>query len=269
MLHVSTARPLDEDRLLALRSLALAAGARSTAAALHETVRAESRRDALTGLYNRRSSRRTCRRRSSAGRPRGVRATVGADARHRPLQALQRHPGHRAGDPLLTRVGRAASVDAASDGQRLPLRRRGVRAAAARRRRGGGRPARRAGALGGRAAHRVTVSLGTVTARADVGPDRLVEAADTALYAAKSDGRNRLCTGALDDGVGGCPPPSRRGLSTSQDSATDRTTPPLDTDSRELPGSNHTARPAAARPWARTSAGAVISPRRGSTTSSR
>ena len=191
VLQVSARSPLDEDQVLALRSLALAAGGALTAAELHETVRAESRRDVLTGLYNRRRFEEDLQHELGlAGRTGGPISLVLLDVDH--FKAFNDTFGHRDGDRVLRDVGglllanlRATDSAYRYGGEELAVVLRGTPADEA---------AQLAERLRGIIASRtpVTVSIGVVTTTTDLGADAVVEAADGALYAAKQGGRNRV-----------------------------------------------------------------------------
>ena len=93
---------------------------------------AQSERDALTGVYNRRKLSEVLDTEIQRAR-RYHQPLVGADVRHRPLQARQRHlrpPGRRRRDPAR---GQDGGQHPARHRLRRPLRRRGVRRAPARR----------------------------------------------------------------------------------------------------------------------------------------
>ncbi len=109
----------------------------------HQEVERLSVTDPLTGVNNFRHLStmlaREMERATRFGHPLGR-----ADARHRPLQAGQRHLRPRRGRRGAARAGPAGQGVRARGGHRRPLRRRGVRAAAARDRPGRRRAARRA-----------------------------------------------------------------------------------------------------------------------------
>ena len=99
---------------------------------LHETVQRQAVTDELTGLFNHRRFQEVMCRRGRA-RP-ALRPADGPDhARHRQLQARQRHLRPHAGRPRAARGGARAARVLARDRRARPLRRRGDGGRAARR----------------------------------------------------------------------------------------------------------------------------------------
>ena len=127
---------------------------------LRETLRSQSIRDPLTGLFNRRymeeSLEREMRRAARGHHPVGI-IMLDLDD----FKGFNDAHGHDAGDTLLRIVGDHAAAQRPRRGHRLPLRRRGIRADPA-----GGVAARRGGArrgdrrVGARAGHRASPPAG-------------------------------------------------------------------------------------------------------------
>ena len=170
---------------------------------LHETIQRQAVTDELTGLFNHRRFQEVMTaevERDAALRP-GARPD---HARHRQLQARQRHVRPPPGRPRAARGRARAARVLARDRRAGPLRRRGD----------GGRAARRPGCEGayefaervrqriealelplldGEGTLRVTASFGAASLphSAKIDKDALVAAADAALYRAKRSGKNR------------------------------------------------------------------------------
>ncbi len=172
-------------------------------ARVNEALQRLSRVDALTGLFNRRHMDEVllqmCRR---AAHDEGALAVVMIDVDH--FKAYNDHYGHPAGDQCLSKVAQALaeSLRQSTDvigrygGEEFIAVLPHAQADAARR--AAQRLVHAVAALGlphARApgADHVTVSIGVAYGRApsDVSPSALVAHADTALYEAKSSGRNR------------------------------------------------------------------------------
>ena len=104
---------------------------------LRDQLRDQSIRDALTGMFNRRYMLETCRREFSraarAGTPVGI---LSIDVDH--FKKFNDNHGHDAGDTVLRAVGDLSEEQLPRRGRAVPVRRRGVRGAAARRDGGGG-----------------------------------------------------------------------------------------------------------------------------------
>lgn len=191
LLQVHASSPLEEDDVLALQNLALAAGGALNAARLHARVHAESRSDALTGLHNRRRFEEDLQHELGlAGRVGVPVSLLLFDVDH--FKRFNDTRGHRDGDrllhdlaSLLTLTLRATDSAYRYGGEEFAVLLRGTPADDA---------ARLAERLRARIETRspVTVSIGVVTAVSDPGPDRVVETADAALYAAKHAGRNQV-----------------------------------------------------------------------------
>ncbi|HLI56991.1 MAG TPA: PAS domain S-box protein [Actinomycetota bacterium] len=183
--------------------------------ALRDTLRSQSIRDPLTGLYNRRymeeSMERELNRAARGGTPVGV---IQVDLDH--FKSFNDSFGHAAGDAVLRAFGacakglvRAEDIACRYGGEEFTLIIPGADRAATASRAEALRAAveglvaeSRGQSLGG-----ITLSAGVAAFPVDAGTlDDLLHVADAALYRAKEAGRNRvMCAGDPD------PEPARRG----------------------------------------------------------
>jgi diguanylate cyclase (GGDEF)-like protein len=172
---------------------------------LREVLRRQSTVDELTGLYNRRYFDETLRRELfRAERMRASLAVVMIDLDH--FKSMNDTYGHEAGDLVLRTVGRClregvrrSDIACRYGGEELVLVLPECDAAAARACAETLRTTVAALALdhGGAALPQVTASFGVALWPAHAeDAHALVQAADRALYAAKHEGRNRVCMAA-------------------------------------------------------------------------
>lgn len=170
---------------------------------LRETLRNQSVRDALTGLFNRRYLEETLDRELwRATRKSGTLGLLMIDVDH--FKQFNDTHGHEAGDAILREIGtllkaavRAADVAARYGGEEFtllfpdaPLEDCVVRAEEIR-----ARAQRLSVTLQGKVIGPVTISVGVASSpRHGTAADGLLKAADEALYRAKDLGRNRVVT---------------------------------------------------------------------------
>ena len=173
---------------------------------LRETLRQQSLRDPLTGLYNRRYLEEGLGREMLRCERKGVPlAMLMADVDH--FKAFNDSHGHSAGDAVLAHMGRSLlSLVRADDlacrfgGEEFTIVMPETDAEAARARAEALRRAVSQATLehNGRTLGPVTVSIGIAVFPADgATPELLFEAADAALYRAKAEGRNRVVHGDI------------------------------------------------------------------------
>ncbi|WP_132999623.1 sensor domain-containing diguanylate cyclase [Luteimonas arsenica] len=174
---------------------------------LRETLRQQSLRDPLTGLFNRRYFEESLRRETlRCERKRLPLALLVLDVDH--FKAFNDSHGHSAGDAVLAHVGRSiASLVRVED---LACRYGGEEFTIVMPEAGAESAVARAAAIrravsqstiehNGRTLGPVTLSIGVAAFPRDgVTPELLFEVADAALYRAKAEGRNRV----IDAGTG-------------------------------------------------------------------
>ena len=204
LLYLDGPEPIRSERLAATAAEQLSLALANLS--LRDSLRDQSIKDALTGLYNRRHLESVleveyarCRR---AGHPMAV---LMLDVDH--FKAFNDQYGHAAGDTVLSVVGellgrsfRAGDIACRYGGEEftviLPETDNTAAAALA-------EDVRQAIAAldvvdGGNSLPRVTASIGVASIPGSVETlDGLIEAADRALYLAKSQGRNRVVIAAL------------------------------------------------------------------------
>lgn len=170
---------------------------------LRDQLRDQSIRDSLTGLYNRRylldNMRREIGRAVKKGKPLSI---ISFDADH--FKRLNDNHGHDAGDAVLRSLGEIMRKTFNSDevncrfgGEEFMIMLPETDKEIACRRAEDLRLAVEALAIryGDHNLPRVTISLGVATLPENGGdPQTLISAADAALYRAKGEGRNRVCS---------------------------------------------------------------------------
>ncbi|MFP7721954.1 sensor domain-containing diguanylate cyclase [Lysobacter sp. A3-1-A15] len=171
---------------------------------LRETLRVQSLRDPLTGLFNRRYLEENLHRELQRCERRGLPLSVlMVDVDH--FKRFNDEHGHAAGDALLSRIGqtlqqltRDEDIACRYGGEEFTVVLPEADAASARRRADEIRAA-----IGATTVSHLRKTLGPNTASIGVAtfpndgdaPARLLEVADTALYRAKSEGRDRVVSG--------------------------------------------------------------------------
>ncbi len=219
VLQLAAARDLDEETR---RRVAVVGEQISLALAnlqLRETLRNQSIRDPLTGLYNRRYAEETLRREVDRGRRTGAPlAVLAIDVDH--FKRFNDSFGHDAGDLVLRELGgvllrstRASDVASRLGGEELLVLLPGSDLVAAT---GKAEKLRRAIAAldlrhHGKALGSITASIGVaVLNRHASDGETLLRAADEALYRAKREGRDRVVTAIDQAPTASLAPPPRK-----------------------------------------------------------
>lgn len=220
LLHLRMRRGGDRDAFLASRHVAqLCAEQISMAIAnvrMRDELHDQSIRDALTGLFNRRHLAETLRRHLDRNARSGTGlALLSIDVDH--FKRFNDNYGHDAGDMVLRAVG--GVLDRATDGDELAARPGGEEFMVVLPATDVADALHRAESIresiqkisiryGEKTLPSVTASIGVALAPADgTAPQDLIRAADRALYAAKSGGRNRaVLTTLIDVEAEGCAP---------------------------------------------------------------
>ncbi|MFD0739538.1 diguanylate cyclase [Lysobacter koreensis] len=201
LLHLNGAQPLGTEDVGVIEAVAEQLSLAMANLQLRETLRVQSLRDPLTGLFNRRFLEENLQRELLRCERRGLPLSVlMIDVDH--FKRFNDEYGHAAGDALLAAIG--ATLRASTRGEDLACRYGGEeftvvlpeigREAALQR----GEEIRLAiaattAAHMGRTVGPTTASLGIASFPADAAaPDTLLDRADTALYRAKANGRDRI-----------------------------------------------------------------------------